>query len=344
LPKTKLFSPILDLGMAPMTVSDPPPAGARGGRALARWAPRLLLLLASSVVALLSAEALARWIHRPVTGLQGEFLSDQTYPGQRNAWGFREGDPTAKILGPGTTRVLFLGDSFTFGSGVANPTLRFTDRLEAELGEGVHLYNAGLPGSLPSDWVSAARALLPEYRPQVVVAVFFLRDGTNLGTSLHFHAEKIAAIKARHCDHAAYRLSHLVRFFCDRRVLRDFSEWYLGQFRTAYLGSEQDRRVWVAMQQALIQLRDMSTQAGASFHLVVFPLLFDLDDYGFHDVESEIIDFADRNGIPAITLTPGFEGRDERDLWVSDIDQHPNAEGHEIAADTLLPHLRGILK
>ena len=312
-----------------------------GGR---RWALRLLLLVVSTAVALALTEGWARWVYRPVLDLRGEFRGMQFYTNQLNALGFREGELIAETLSVRTRRILFLGDSFTFGSGIDDPRLRFTDRLEAELGAGFHLYNAGIPASRPSEWVAIARALLPDYRPEAVVAVFFLRDGTELGTSLVHHETRIAEIKAEHCDGALYRHSFLARRICDRRVLREFTAWYLGEFRAAYLGSEPQRRMWIAMQKELLVLRDLSVEAGASFHIVVFPLIFGLRDYAFHDVEAEILQFAAGHDIPAMSLIAGFEGHDERDLWVSPIDQHPNATGHRIAADTLLPYLEQILE
>jgi hypothetical protein len=82
---------------------------------------------------------------------------------------------------------------------------------------------------------------------------------------------------------------------------------------------------------------------GIPFHLVLFPLLFDLESYAFADVEAEIGRFAADAGLPVFSLTPGFLGQDARSLWVSRFDQHPNEEGHEIAAKTLLPYLRSSL-
>ena len=307
------------------------------------WALRLLLVFVSTALALALAEGWARWTYRNVLDLRGEFRGFETYPSQLNRLGFREAEPTAEILSDQTRRVLFLGDSFTFGSGVDDPRERFTDRLEAELGSGFHLYNAGIPGSRPSDWFGFARTLLPRYRPAVVIAVFSLRDGTDLGTSLVYHEDRIAELRAKHCDGVLDRHSYLARTICERRALAEFSAWYLGEFRTAYLGTGPERRTWGAMQQALLALRDLCRAQGAPFHLVVFPLLFDLRDYAFHDVEAEILGFAARNDIPALSLIRGFEGLDERELWVSAVDQHPSVAGHRIAAETLLPYLKTIL-
>jgi hypothetical protein len=308
------------------------------------------LFFGSVIVALAAGEAVARLIYRPPLDIRGEFQGREEYAEQLNPLGFRDGPLTEDVLSEDTTRVLFVGDSFTFGSGVPDPSLRFTDLLESRLNDEqsaserrgrYHFFNAGIRGSRPGGWVEAAQELLPLYRPQVMVAVFFLRDGTRLGTSLYFFEQRIAEITARRCGW--HRHLYLTRIFCDRAVELEFNDWYLSQFRTAYLGNPLERQVWIREQRNLVELREIAFRANASFHLVIFPLLFGLDDYAFHDVEGEIMRFAAEHDMPVLTLTPGFEGHDERKLWVSPRDQHPNARAHGIAADTLEPYLRRAL-
>jgi lysophospholipase L1-like esterase len=72
-------------------------------------------------------------------------------------------------------------------------------------------------------------------------------------------------------------------------------------------------------------------------------LLFDFDDYRYFDIEREIERFAEEEGIPVASLTSGFLGRDAESLWVASNDQHPNEEGHRIAADTLYPHIQAMI-
>ena len=102
--------------------------------------------------------------------------------------------------------------------------------------------------------------------------------------------------------------------------------------------------MWRRQQAALLAMQALARRAGAELHLVVFPLLFGLDDYRFHAVEAEIESFAAAHGIPVFSLTPAFLGRDARELWVASNDQHPNPSGHRIAAERLLPYLRSLLQ
>ena len=104
---------------------------------------------------------------------------------RRNQLGLRDQDyPTTKPSF--TRRVLVLGDSFTFGLGVANDSAVFPRLLERMLNQKlvtagttrVQVLNGGAPGSLTGDWVTLLNRVIEPFKPDVVVVVFFLRDGT----------------------------------------------------------------------------------------------------------------------------------------------------------------------
>ena len=58
----------------------------------------------------------------------------------------------------------------------------------------------------------------------------------------------------------------------------------------------------------------------------------------------EIVAFGEEHGLPVHDLLPAYLGEDAPGLWVSSLDQHPNAEGHRIAADSIEPFLRALLE
>jgi len=315
--------------------------------------PVLVLRVALAALSLVAALALlelgARVWFRPF--LEVEELTLWTGEGEQvtpppNRFGDREQELTEATLGDDVTRVLFLGDSFTYGHGVADGSLRFTDRLERELardGRRVDVYNAGANGTNPTQWLETLERLLPEYRPDLVVGVFFLRCGTSTGTSFRFHQKTARRLRRQYKGEWAYEWFALYRAWAERRVRREFSDQYVATISKAYLGDEQETERWRQEQGALLGIRDACAQAGIGFQLVVFPMLFELDDYPFGPVEEEIQRFARENGIPLHSLTPVFLGRSAPSLWVSPVDQHPNPEGHRIAAEELLPWLESIL-
>ncbi|MCH2186721.1 hypothetical protein MK280_12710, partial [Myxococcota bacterium] len=103
---------------------------------------------------------------------------------------------------------------------------------------------------------------------------------------------------------------------------RETGEWYRAQANLQYFRSDANR-------------------LGARFALVVFPVLFELGkDYPLEAAVDEILRFANAEQMETLSLLPAFRGRAASELWVSPLDQHPNAKAHEIAAGAIFEMLR----
>lgn len=320
---------------------------------------RAALLLASLAVAALLAEVVLRatwtvpWWEQlraeqtgAIEGVHPERNKPTTWPVGEHQLPLRQ-EPTAEPKPPGTHRTLFLGDSFTYGLAI-DPPDTFVGRIEHALNErpplpGVARYevwNGGIPGSLTTAW----RALLAEfgeaYQPDLVVAVFFLRDGV-AGVTTMGQIDAIRDEMQRLTRESfLFRHSYLHRYLRSRAEQRALSDRYLGQLRAGYLGSDAEQAEWWNARSQLLWLRKESRKLGAGFALVIFPMLYGLDDdYPLADVVDAIEDFAVEKHIPVFSLLPAFQGQDAARLWLSPFDQHPNRAGHAIAADALLPFL-----
>jgi len=264
---------------------------------------------------------------------------------------FTEDELDEEIFQKEFVRILFLGDSFTEAAmvGLGN---RFTDliedrlnnmSIETDISPKFHLFNAGLRGTCPRKWFKAFHAVAPAYKPHIVIAVFFLRDGTNLGTSLRRNNEVIETIKRKYENIPFYDISYLVRYFCNKFAWQQFTEFLRQRIMSSYLGTDRERKRWKIESMFLARIAEECKQAGIPFHLVIFPLLFNLKDYEYHEVEREIANFAQRENIPVFSLTPGFLGLEAQSLWFSRNDQHPNKKGHRIAADRLFPYVQKLI-
>ena len=183
----------------------------------------------------------------------------------------------------------------------------------------------------------------PRYRPDAVFAIFFLRCGTSLPTSLKFNKRLIRPIQERY-EAFPLQNSALATFIYQRIAWRDYTTAFEQRLRASYLGTNEDQAVWLEQQVHLSNIAKRCRSRSIPFLLVIFPLLIDLDDYDFHDVEAEIERFAQSADIPTRSLTPSFLGKDAPTLWVAPNNQHPNELGHQIAADGLRPYLRTTLK
>lgn len=76
-----------------------------------------------------------------------------------------------KKYGGGGKRVLLIGDSFTWGHSTKNKTNSFADEL---LAKGYTVYNAGITGTDPAQYLAVARHYVPLLQPDVVVVNFFM--------------------------------------------------------------------------------------------------------------------------------------------------------------------------
>jgi lysophospholipase L1-like esterase len=315
----------------------------------------LALAAVSVVVALGLAEAGFRLIStrgalsaEEIWSAQSQSPASQPEPIVIGGFHFSEEPIPESAHAEGVTRLLVLGDSFTIGWRLTDRGERFTDLVEETLDTelrsrgrgGLHVFNASVGGSNPLQWAGYLEALLPVFEPHAVVAVFFLRSGTPFATSLEVNSRYIEPIRQHYAAKPFYGTSALATFFWDRLAWRDYTDFFKRRVRASYVGLPQQRKMWLIQRHYLLQMANRCRKAGVPFHLVIFPLLFDLDDYEFLDVEAEIERFAAGHEIPVHSLTPGFLGKTDHELWIANNDQHPNAKGHRIAAETLLPYLR----
>jgi len=217
-------------------------------------------------------------------------------------------------------------------------------RLAADPRRRVEVLNAGKPGSLTGDWLATLRRIGPDFRPDVVLVVFFLRDGTRTTAGEGFFGPIRSEIAMRNRDSWLYRHVHAWRWLRDFRDRREVSERYSREIVLAYTGSEVQTAEWRAAQSNLRAIGDESTALGARAGLVVFPILADFGpDYPFREVCDRVEQAGIEAGLPTLDLLPAFRGEDAPSLWVSPLDQHPNERGHEIASQAILPFLRSLL-
>ena len=252
---------------------------------------------------------------------------------RRNADGLRDRDHGPKA--PGTVRVLMLGDSFTYGSGIADETVPFPRVVERTLG-GVEVLNGGIPGSRPGHWLSLWRGAGKRFEPDAVMIVFFLRDGTRISSSGMF--DEIRADFARaHAADPWYDRSYAYRIVRDRLDRQALGAYYAARYREAYFGTPEQTVEWQRAQEHLRTLVTEVRAAGIPVGLVIFPVLIDLEDgeYGFQDIVDEIARLGAALRVPTFSLLPAFRGHHGPDLWISDSDQHPNARGHAIAGEAM---------
>lgn len=289
----------------------------------------------------------APWYDR----LIAEQRANETYAYRRNHWNLRDREyPAEKPAG--RKRVLMLGDSFTFGSGVKDDAKIFPELLERQLDassipsapDGVDVLNGGLPGSLTEDWLRLWDAIAEEFDPDLLVIIFFLRDGTQTASVPEFFDRIREDIAENNRRSIRYRLSFLYRMVRDARDRETVGSLYTNRFRAGYFGAEHQTSEWRRAQSNLLKLRDLALARKTAMGMVVFPVLVDFDEpYPFQAISDLVVAFARKNDLPVYDLLPDFMGRYAPDYWVSPLDQHPNERAHALVAQRLEPFVMRLL-
>jgi lysophospholipase L1-like esterase len=311
------------------------------------------LLLCGLAAGLLAVELLSRLIYtRP---WYEQLVAEQVVNGEwsagihLNRFGLRDKD-YATVKPPNTRRVLILGDSFTFGSGLADDDAVFARLLDRQLNAGpagsshIEVMNGGMPGSLSTDWAELLQKVKGPFQPDVILVVFFLRDGTRTDSLGSFFGPIRDEIIAQNQKSPLYQASYVYRFYQDFVDQRTISQKYTRAINDSYTGDSQQTAEWRTAQFNLRMINAIGEEIHARVGLVIFPVLADLNaNYPFKPTIDAIAKFSAQDEIPTLSLLPAFMGRNGPDLWVSPFNQHPNAAGHQIAAGAILPFLRKLL-
>lgn len=258
-------------------------------------------------------------------------------PVRTNSLGFRD-DEFAREKPDGETRVLAVGDSFTFGHGVRAEdgwVERLEDALETRLGT-VQVINGGFA-------TGAHRTA--DYTPWIAQDGLALDpDLVIIGLCLNDIGEFPMAVAAPPVESPWLGgASHVLTAIQERRQREAFEAQPLPD---AAILLDLVPEPWLETQAALRTMRDLCAEQGAGFLVVVFPMFFRLERerYPFLEVHARIDAFCTEAGIDHVDLYPVFEGRDDRSLWVHPSDQHANPRGHALIAESLLPEVVQLLE
>jgi lysophospholipase L1-like esterase len=263
---------------------------------------------------------------------------------QTNSRGLRERE-LAVPKTVGTTRIVFLGDSVTFGAGVldheAFPRL-LEPMLQGSRPGPVETVNTAVVGYNTAQELSRLRDVGLAYQPDGVVLVFVVND--LLDTFSIFDHQYTPTDISAPLKVWLRRHSHLYRFVQDTywRVALEMRRARTGQTEPLRPRARVDERLG-----QLGQIVDLAKSNGAPLFLVLYPdNLSDPVGPGAdgqrRTVREELTRFAQSRGIPAFDLTEALG--DVRDPRARQHrlreDPHPSPVGHRVIAEALSGPLR----
>lgn len=225
-------------------------------------------------------------------------------------------------------RLVFLGDSFTEGLGVPSH-LTFASLVGEELD--AESVNHGVTGSGTREQALVWRHYSRTWAPDAVVWTFVLNDflpQIPLGPDYLMRYEPGAA-------YGSYLLG-MVRLAVAKRVVQARIISGYQESLDPALNPE-----WFAtLEGALKEAHAEVARGGGRLLFVIFPLMWDFQNYPFAIGHRHIAAAAARAGAEVVDLLPDFRNQNASQLWVSRFDHHPNHRGHAVAAQRIAQVLR----
>ena len=231
---------------------------------------------------------------------------------------------------PGVYRVMMLGDSTTFGWGVRQEDTA-AKSLERKLNEALppefnhaEVMNTGVGNYDTVQEVTYYETIGWKYHPDLVVLVFFINDPEPVPV------EKKGFLIDR---------SYLIAFATNRidGVMRhagvrpDWKTYYASLYND-------DRPGFQACKNALISLANSTRSHDAKLLVAILPELHQIngDSYPFRAAHQKIKDVTSAENVPVLELIDGLKDRGpEETLWVTFLDDHPNAKANNLISDQL---------
>lgn len=233
--------------------------------------------------------------------------------------------------------ILGLGDSFTIGQSVRyeDTYLRRLEKRLAEDGKPYGVKNvADFANNLPDIYKVYLAESARNHYPLVVYG-FVLNDFGMTGSSEVIGMDYIdtnnGGYRYSRWRGACATLNFIAHSIDTIRLDRVTRRLYLQAFE-----GDNARRHF----ELLADMHRRIKGNGSELVIVLFPLLYEFDDYAFADIHDKIGDFCRSEGIPLLDLLPAFSKHDARELWVHPIDHHPNEIAHRIVAEELHAFLK----
>jgi len=333
-----------------------PPAASDGdgrrpwtaGGAARRLAFRLLALSVGVGLPLIALEIVLWAFAEPGGGWYAagpqrlEFLARHVH---RNADGFRDREFRHDAT-PGLRRILAVGDSFTFGDGVARVEDTWPRVLEHDLreaGVACEVYNVGVPGADTEYERDLLRSFGYALHPTDVVVGFVLNDVEPPDAARRtVHREVfLPLLPIGGLDDRLTRVSYAYSWLRARKNAV-YGRFGWSRSYTDYLhGLYDDARTWDRFADQARALVAEARAHGARVTVVLFPFFGDMPGYTFDAQHARVADLFRRAGADVVDLLDRYRAFDVSTLQVSPQDAHPNEAGHRLAAAWIAERLAG---
>ena len=335
---------------------------AAGKRRFNHLAGSLVLLLISSVIALVIAEYAFRtiaevkwrisaklWQHELYAMLPDSPLEYELYPGvtrenripdtgqtwsyRINADGFRGDvfDPAAD-----RKRVLFVGDSYTFGWAVDEDEV-LSEAVKRVLvnppyNVDIEAYNLGVPGYNTFQEYYLLNQVIDRYAPALVVLGYVMNDGEP-----QLNVPERPSIRYKYVNSwlLAYIKEQINYYVYDGKpILNAGINIHANYLQTA----QENGAKWAEGRQAFVDMVTLCHKRNIPLVVVIHPDYTQPfnDQYAYRMIHEEVSRWADQNGVRAVDMLRHVRGKNSKELRVEG-DGHPNGSAFAETAQVLAP-------
>ncbi|MFC1631240.1 hypothetical protein ACFL1I_05580 [Candidatus Omnitrophota bacterium] len=234
-------------------------------------------------------------------------------------------------------RILGLGDSFTYGRSVKYEDIYLT-KLEGLLKQ--DLPNLGIKNcarvALDLEDILAIYFLESAHKHFPLVIYGFVLNDFGLPGK-----ERIVGLDFIDINNSGYtfnrlrqisRLYNLIWYALEKRMLHQVT---IKAYQQAFEGEYAKKKF-----QTLNLLNRLITGKGSKLVIVLFPLLYDFENYYFSGIHQKLAEFCEQQDILLLDLLPAFSEYPAEALWANPIDHHPNEIAHRLAAEEIAHFLR----
>ncbi|OGE12411.1 hypothetical protein A3G14_00100 [Candidatus Curtissbacteria bacterium RIFCSPLOWO2_12_FULL_38_9] len=244
----------------------------------------------------------------------------------------------------GTVRVGVLGDSITFGAGIADPKDRFSDILQKDFrqnGINAEIYNLGVPGLDSHEEIKLYQDL-SYLNFDIIVWQYFLND---------IQPEDKGG-PAKIISQDAYS-SDLMSVLNKNSTFFDFLYWRFSskyattfdQLGSHYLQMYSDESILKSHEEELSKFIGELKEKDKKIIVIIFPFIELIGpDYPANYVHDEMKSFFNSHDIEVVDLLSDLKDSNWKKLVASKFDTHPNEKVHKLAAEKLYEKLYPELK
>jgi lysophospholipase L1-like esterase len=315
------------------------PASNRSPSRAVAIAARLAMMLVVTGASLMCAEVAARFVFRNArsSGHAGDFVAVRGGgpPVVINSLGFREREVPPKSQGH--YRIAVVGDSFTWGQGIAADD-RFSNLIGASLGPGYEVLNFGWPGNNMPEHLGALDRVLPT-SPDFILLQLFINDFETRQMERPQPYPLLPAALDRDLERSSVLYDLLNQQWANAQPALGIVDSY-ASYMARNLRDEKAPNSRLAFGM-LGEFIERARQAGVGVGTVLFPAPDVMGPHGsnypFRYLHERVQRTCGSEQIYCLDLFHAFSTiEDPRSMWVSPFDAHPNAMANQRAAREIL--------